>query len=199
MRRVAQTFILIAALSATGRAAPCGAQSFYALDQPRVIGSGDSMFVQIGEFERRSHRVVQPSGVRFRSADPTILTIRRNGFAIARRPGWVEVEASWSGGHVTDKVLVLEPISQVQITPRDTVLHIGDSVLVRTTAHDSSGADLSIPLTSGYTAGPHPSAFRVFRTVFPSGQWIVAEAVGEGRIWAELGPRVDTARIRVIE
>jgi hypothetical protein len=199
MRRVAQTFLLIAALSATDRVAPCGAQSSYALDKPRLIGSGDSMFVQIGEHGRWWHRVVQPSGVRYRSADPTILTIRPNGLVIARRPGWVEVEASWSGGHFTNKVLVLEPITQVQITPRDTVLHVGDSVLVRTIAHDSSGAELSIPLAWGYTAGPEPSAFRMFRTVFPSGLWIVAEAVGQGRIWTELGPRVDTARIRVIE
>ena len=102
-------------------------------------------------------------------------------------------------GRLRDNILVLPPVADVRIEPHDTTLQIGDSMLVRFVAEDSRGAEYDISLGYGYTAGPEPYAFALLRTVHPNGFWLAARAVGKGRIWTELGPRVDTAHVRVID
>ena len=153
-----------------------------------------------------------PPEVHWASSNPDVVEVDSTGLARGRARGRAELVASAEGVEARLTVTVVPPVTRIVITPADTVLAVGDTVLFRASAIGANGqpipeALLSLRVHEDRTSNASGSS-PLFLPVWPFGSQprrpepntlrVRALRTGGGYIVAAMVGRVDSVRVEAV-
>jgi len=134
---IASTLVLTVSC---GRSTLC----FNAAPHQRVVPVGVQFQLRAGLLDiLHDCDLPAPAGLQWLSANPEIATVDTNGVLRGIRPGRTEAIARYGRKQVRTPIEVVPAIARLQLSPVDTTITIGDTVVFRAAAYAPDGSPLN--------------------------------------------------------
>jgi hypothetical protein len=171
------------------------------LSAPLLLAAGDSATAvlthQVGAYQFRLSLPAAETWTTVSSTDPGVLTADAAGHLLAVAPGTTSIRARVEEEDLSLAVRVLPAIATLRFHPRDTTIQVGDTVLLRLEAYDSSGALVPAPVFIAHRILTRPQPLRYGRVRPPASLLLIGCTPGSEWFGARLGHRADSVTISV--